>query len=590
MLVQPRNSLGYPKQTSSARWQTTPQSGHRNTPSQPPLSSGQQAHVALEAFPPPPVRSQQQQQAPQLAAPPTPHLPARVLSPPPLHNRPPQRPLPMQSFAEQKPLLPQRPPSMPPPPAVLPPPPPGVPSGPVPLPSQRAPSSSTPQPPLALQPKRGLQPPTAKVVSGRQPSMSLAPRVLQSATPVPTATKVETPITTLGMKAQASALEEAKAFAQNPKAEILPLAPLASTSAQPLVTIKPTPQDLTKIVSAPPATVAPPLVVDPPVLTMTSHPTPQENKLRAHTHEAAKGPTTKNSFNKLLGRDSEDVLKQLQVVSLGSSCGVKLSIRDLGLDEATMPFDWCRSSSRFIVESLQQGFSGYLGSDFCRFELEFRKTPMTIYRCGTHSFWHDNIEDQGTRTKLLRRIDRFGQLDSDAGHTPARKLLFVRTLAGTQELREAEVLYEVVLRRFGGRGREIWLLLIIDDQPITGPILHSRYERLLFWVKPVSIGPLSLGMQGAPYSDAVAFAVKRVLRDSDALFPGGKEGSGHWPSVGSGVDILNKTGLLFDKGLRETEAGMWAGMVLHKGAAKKVLFCAFEGYREREIHYPNVDD
>jgi len=284
-----------------------------------------------------------------------------------------------------------------------------------------------------------------------------------------------------------------------------------------------------------------------------------------------------------LGRSPDLVSQQIQVISLGSSCGVKMTLRRLGLDQATMPFDWIRTSAAGITHWLRDGFADYFRTPFNRMEITFRDLPMTVYRSKTHSFWHDNIEDLETRQKLFRRVQRFCDLAVDQ---TGRALLFVRSICGTGEVQETEAMYDALNQRFGTNGRKVFLLIIIDDQGMVGPILHSKYPHIIFWVKPVSEGPLATTGEGpGPYEDAVAFSCRRILQDPQALLPGGQPGHGAWPEVTSSAEILALGGSLRTRGLKDSEAGLWCGMVLHKNAEKQTMFCALEGYAHREIAY-----
>lgn len=284
-----------------------------------------------------------------------------------------------------------------------------------------------------------------------------------------------------------------------------------------------------------------------------------------------------------LGRRPADVSRQIQVVSLGSSCGTKMTIRRLGLDGASMPFDWIRTSAAGVNNFLCDGFESYFRSPFTRTELTLNDLPMTVYRSTTHAFWHDNIEELETRQKLYRRVERFSGLGNE---DKGRALLFVRSICGTQELLESDLMYELLQQRFGTQGRQVFLLVIIDDQGLVGPILHSKLKNLIFWVKPLTQGPLKIEGEGpGPYEDAVAFACRRILHDPEALMPNGHPGNGQWPIVTHSSEILQLGGILrnqFGSQLRDSEVGLWCGMVQRKDAIEPIMFCALEGYSERE--------
>lgn len=256
-----------------------------------------------------------------------------------------------------------------------------------------------------------------------------------------------------------------------------------------------------------------------------------------------------------------------------------MTLRRMGLDQATMPFDWIRTSATGIIHWLRHGFTDYFRTPFRRIEVKLRDLPMTVYRSPTHSFWHDNIEDLVTRQKLFRRVQRFCDLSSDPSN---RALLFVRSICGTSEVQESEDMFDALKERFGQNGREVFLLVVIDDQGMVGPILHSKYQHLFFWVKPLTEGPLAASGEGpGPYEDAVAFSCRRILQDPYALRPP----NGSWPEVSCSAEILSLGSSLRSRGLRDSEAGLWAGMVLRENATEKTMFCALQGYEHREITY-----
>merc|ERR1711924_415762 len=103
----------------------------------------------------------------------------------------------------------------------------------------------------------------------------------------------------------------------------------------------------------------------------------------------------------------------------------------------------------------------------------------------------------------------------------------------------------------------------------------GKYEGIMFWVKPVTAGPLATTGDGpGPYEDALVFACRRIMKDADALIPGGKPGNGMWPEVTNSKEILDANGSLRRRGLKDSEVGLWCGLVLHKNAQQKTMFCA----------------
>jgi hypothetical protein len=193
-----------------------------------------------------------------------------------------------------------------------------------------------------------------------------------------------------------------------------------------------------------------------------------------------------------------------------------------------------------------------------------------------HSFWHDNIEDENTRNKLQRRIKRFLGLAKE----DTRKLLFVRTAVVHEELEDSEKLYKALEKQFGKAGREVWLLIICEDQQMRGPIRHGYHERLLHWLQPTQGGKLSTTSEGtAPYEEGVGFALRYILGDASALATASQA-----PKVANCSEIVVQGSPFLKMGAKPCEAGMWCGRVqLRGGDPQGVMFCAFEGHSEREV-------
>jgi len=273
------------------------------------------------------------------------------------------------------------------------------------------------------------------------------------------------------------------------------------------------------------------------------------------------------------GASLQEVSKFVQVVSLGNSCATKLSMRRLDVDEATLPLDWIRSSIDGLIHWLKHDFEGFRNGG-CKYHLILKDCAMTVHRSSTHSFWHDNLEDDATQEKLQRRVQRFLDLAQDTSeHNSPRALLFVRSVACSSELPKIEQLLQILRQRFESKRRKVYLLVVIDGQPFAGPILHATHEeRLLFWIQPTFSGELTLDCSSpAPYEEAIAFALRRILQSP------GEEDDSEWPRVEQAADIVRENGSLWKLGVRSTDAGLWVGNVLLRGALEETRFAAFEG-------------
>lgn len=275
-----------------------------------------------------------------------------------------------------------------------------------------------------------------------------------------------------------------------------------------------------------------------------------------------------------LGRRLTDMAQQVQVVSLGSYCGTKLTLRRLGFGEAHMPFDWMRTTVRGLIHWLRHDFSGFMDWT-ARMEVIQQEQRMTVFRSPVSSFWHDDLDNDADREKLRRRVQRFLDLVKD----PRQALLFVRSVAGTHEVADSENLLQALQERFQVNGRKVYLLVILEDQPLRGPVLHQQHEELFFWVQPQFTGKLTPYLDApTPFEEAVVFAVRRILRDPWGLYPNGFPGGiEEWPVVESSAALLAPDSPLRKAGLRDTSCGVWAGNVRINGLPEEVMLAAFDG-------------
>jgi hypothetical protein len=238
-----------------------------------------------------------------------------------------------------------------------------------------------------------------------------------------------------------------------------------------------------------------------------------------------------------------------------------------------------------IIHWLRNGFDDFLNTRQ-RLEVNYQDTAMTVYRSPNHSFWHDDLQDEVCREKLRRRVDRFLALapaTSKEVATDVRDLLFVRGVAGSSEMEGTEELFIALTQRF--EGRRVWLLLVLEDQPILGPVMSSGHERLIIWVQPRFEGKVSTDVGvPSPYEDAIAFTVRHILGDRGGLYPG--EDIEEWPVVDKVTEILTPGSTFWNAGCRPTEVGLWVGHVRVGSSKSEVLMSAFQGFDHVDGHAP----
>lgn len=210
----------------------------------------------------------------------------------------------------------------------------------------------------------------------------------------------------------------------------------------------------------------------------------------------------------VLGRTSsqeDDTIPLVQCVSLGNLCAVKVVLQHLGLGGAHMPFDWNRTSLAGLLHFLRYGFDRYFDYDTKK---RVPGTTFLMYRSDLVSHWHDPIDEQPTRDKLMRRIRRFAAL---AGGDDPRPLLFIRVPTESAELGGMEELYAELKTKIGCFGRPVFLLVILENQEWAGLVLHKTNPFLFFYHVVVPPPPNNTANDEYPFS-FLHQAVENALR------------------------------------------------------------------------------
>eukprot|EP00434_Breviolum_minutum_P009818 symbB.v1.2.008647.t2/scaffold540.1/size189765/12 len=225
-----------------------------------------------------------------------------------------------------------------------------------------------------------------------------------------------------------------------------------------------------------------------------------------------------------------EALQQLQVVSLGSFCGMKFSIQRLGLGDAHLPFDWIRTTSKGLRGFLRNGFEKFFEAK--RYDLA--EAGMTVHRAEQHSFWHDDVSKPEVRQKLQRRVHRFLNL----ANNESRDLLFIRSCACTDELLEVEACQFAVAQASGR--------LLLAMEQLEGPILHAFLPGLAFFLQPLA--SQEEGNDGKAFSWALEAACDAALASEDV------EG---FASKGKERLVQSGAQLLVGDHLYKPDTGLW---------------------------------
>lgn len=199
-----------------------------------------------------------------------------------------------------------------------------------------------------------------------------------------------------------------------------------------------------------------------------------------------------------LNSQTDAELDAIPLVSLGCSCGPKLSFKSMGRGAETLPFDWVRTRVTGVLQFLSSRFEGFYDYD-SSFEVPVQMASgkqhmTTVFRGSRHSFWHDDPTSPAMHERYDRRIARFLQMDASS-----RPVLFVRTVATTDEIPKTDRLVAALKALFGEKVR---LLLIIDfqDSAQAGAYTVSGLEEnlLLYYLDTANAESRS-----APYCGAI---------------------------------------------------------------------------------------
>jgi hypothetical protein len=198
---------------------------------------------------------------------------------------------------------------------------------------------------------------------------------------------------------------------------------------------------------------------------------------------------------------------QVQLVSLGCSCGAKLSFKDIGRGSETLPFDWSRTRVEALLQFISTGFAGF-----------FDTTPHHIayadegggewraFRGPLHSFWHDDPTAPAMRERYTRRIKRFFEIN--ASYQP---VLFVRAVAATSEVPRTLELLQLLKCRFGPQAA---LLLIVDFQgpSAMGLARLAGNDNLLLCALDTNSVPSAAAPYGQIIQEALKWAIGQPIR------------------------------------------------------------------------------
>lgn len=164
----------------------------------------------------------------------------------------------------------------------------------------------------------------------------------------------------------------------------------------------------------------------------------------------------------------------MNYVSLGGLCDTKTALNfDKRTDEATLPFDWVRSTIEGIIDCVETDFANFFPS---KIEREARITDWNAYLGRYIGFFHDNLLDQEVIESYKRRFERFREKLANS-----KRIVFVRTIVRQdyeEETKHAEKLCSVIQEKYPQL--DFIIVFVITNQAKTGYFTQVNAKSFLF--------------------------------------------------------------------------------------------------------------
>jgi hypothetical protein len=189
-------------------------------------------------------------------------------------------------------------------------------------------------------------------------------------------------------------------------------------------------------------------------------------------------PEYQNALRAKLGLDLAPIssfFEGSEFVSLGSWCGVALTLEKMGLRKAAYPFDYVRSPQDGVIQCLENDFENFLS--FTEFSVQRNGKKFYYGASWGGSFYHHDIESECTQKMFSRRIERFLGV---ANEKKPSSRVFIRAANTPQDVQDAEKLLVALEQKF--QGVPVYLLTLVDMQKNARLFrLQNAHPNMLFY-------------------------------------------------------------------------------------------------------------
>lgn len=188
----------------------------------------------------------------------------------------------------------------------------------------------------------------------------------------------------------------------------------------------------------------------------------------------------------------------IDYISLGGWCGTKVALSQANLsNEATLPFDYVRSSFEGIIDCIENDFKNYFPKQI---KIDPRFSEYKPFLGKYIGFYHNNLYDPEVRQSFLRKIERFNEK-----LLSAKKIAFFRTIVTNDyhdEILQVERLQKAIEKKYPNL--KYIIIFVIPNQPVTAYYKHINKKVFIFTVNDLSYDDANLGNEYKPIFDFVS--------------------------------------------------------------------------------------
>jgi hypothetical protein len=190
-------------------------------------------------------------------------------------------------------------------------------------------------------------------------------------------------------------------------------------------------------------------------------------------------------------------ISEIEYISLGGWCGTKVAMSQAYLsNEATLPFDYVRSSFEGVIDCIENNFQNYFPQEI---KIDSRFSEYKPFIGKYIGFYHNDLYDPEVIKSFLRKIDRFNEKLSSK-----KNIVFFRTVVKedyNDEILQVRRLQKALKKKYPRINYII--IFIIPNQLVTAYYKNVNKKVFVFTLNDLSYNDANLGNEYRPIFDFV---------------------------------------------------------------------------------------